>query len=47
MALMDLGAVNGGLINILVTTTETADKENWHDGDVAIGFRRWIDSNVT
>ena len=24
---------------------ETADKENWHDGDVAIGFRRWIESN--
>ena len=22
---------------------ETADKENWHDGDVAIGFRRWIE----
>lgn len=25
---------------------ETADKENWHDGDVAIGFRRWIESNT-
>tara|TARA_R110002051_G_scaffold18344_1_gene53082 strand:- start:1616 stop:1816 length:201 start_codon:yes stop_codon:yes gene_type:complete len=24
---------------------ETADKENWHEGDVAIGFRRWIESN--
>ena len=24
---------------------ETADKENWHDGDVAIAFRRWIESN--
>jgi len=24
---------------------ETADKENWHDGYVAIGFRRWIESN--
>ena len=24
---------------------ETADEENWHDGDVAIGFRRWIESN--
>ena len=23
---------------------ETADKENWHDGDVAIAFRRWIES---
>ena len=22
---------------------ETADKENWHDGDVAIAFRRWIE----
>ena len=26
---------------------ETADKEDWHDGDIAIGFRRWIESNVT
>ena len=25
---------------------ETADEENWHDGDIAIGFRRWIESNV-
>ena len=24
---------------------ETADKELWHDGDVAIAFRRWIESN--
>jgi hypothetical protein len=24
---------------------ETADKENWHDGDVAIAFRRWIELN--
>lgn len=23
---------------------ETADKNNWHSGDVAIGFRRWIES---
>lgn len=23
---------------------ETADKENWHDGDVTIAFRRWIES---
>jgi hypothetical protein len=23
---------------------ETADKNNWHDGDVAIAFRRWIES---
>jgi len=22
---------------------ETADEENWHSGDVAIGFRRWIE----
>ena len=22
---------------------ETADSENWHDGDVAIAFRRWIE----
>ena len=20
-----------------------ADRENWHDGDVVIGFRRWIE----
>ncbi len=25
---------------------ETADEVNWHDGDIAIGFRRWIESNV-
>jgi len=25
---------------------ETADKKNWHDGDVAIAFRRWIESNT-
>lgn len=25
---------------------ETADPENWHSGDVAIAFRRWIESNV-
>lgn len=24
---------------------ETADKDNWHDGDVMIAFRRWIESN--
>ncbi len=23
---------------------ETADKDNWHSGDVAIAFRRWIES---
>ena len=23
---------------------ETADIENWHDGDVAIAFRRWIEN---
>jgi hypothetical protein len=22
-----------------------ADEENWHDGDVAISFRRWIELN--
>lgn len=26
---------------------ETADPDNWHDGDVAIGFRRWIESKIT
>ncbi len=25
---------------------ETADEVNWHDGDIVIGFRRWIESNV-
>ena len=25
---------------------ETADPINWHSGDVSIGFRRWIESNV-
>ena len=24
---------------------ETADEDNWHDGDIVIGFRRWIESN--
>ena len=23
---------------------ETADKENWNDADVVIGFRRWIEA---
>ncbi len=23
---------------------DSADQENWHDGDVAIAFRRWIES---
>lgn len=23
---------------------ETADKDNWNDSDVVIGFRRWIES---
>ena len=22
----------------------SADKDNWHDGDVSIAFRRWIES---
>lgn len=25
---------------------ETADPENWSEGDIVIGFRRWIESNV-
>jgi len=25
---------------------ETADPENWHDGDVAIAFRRWIEAQA-
>jgi len=24
---------------------ETADPDKWHDGDVAIAFRRWIESH--
>ena len=26
---------------------ETADPETWHDGDVAIAFRRWIENQST
>jgi len=25
---------------------ETSDTNNWHDGDVSISFRRWIESNT-
>ena len=25
---------------------ETAEGENWHDGDILIGFMRWIESNI-
>lgn len=25
---------------------ETADPEKWHDGDVAIAFRRWIEAQT-
>jgi len=25
---------------------ECADPENWHSGDVAIAFRRWIEKDV-
>lgn len=25
---------------------EVADAENWHSGDVVIGFRRWIESRI-
>jgi len=25
---------------------ETADPEDWHSGDVAIAFRRWMESNA-
>jgi hypothetical protein len=32
---------------VLNDVNETADKENWHDGDVAIAFRRWIESNIS
>lgn len=24
---------------------KTSDKKNWNDGDVAFGFREWIESN--
>jgi len=30
---------------IVEDVEETADKENWHDGDVTIAFRRWIELN--
>ena len=29
---------------VLEDVEAAADKENWHDGDVAIAFRRWIES---
>ena len=25
---------------------DSADRENWHEGDVVIGFRRWIESQA-
>ena len=25
----------------------SADKENWHNEDVSIAFRRWIESNTS
>lgn len=25
---------------------ESGDKDNWHSGDVAISFRRWIESKT-
>jgi hypothetical protein len=28
---------------IINDVEETADKINWHDGDVTIAFRRWIE----
>ncbi len=29
---------------IFIDVCETADPEKWHDGDIAIAFRRWIES---
>ena len=28
---------------VIEDVEETADNENWNDGDVAISFRRWIE----
>ena len=30
---------------VIEDVEDAADKENWHDGDVAIAFRRWIELN--
>jgi len=36
----------GRILDFVVEDVEeTADKENWHDGDVAIAFIRWIELN--
>jgi hypothetical protein len=29
---------------VIEDVEETADKKNFHDGDVAIAFRRWIEN---
>tara|TARA_Y100001963_G_C6763837_1_gene441124 strand:- start:239 stop:421 length:183 start_codon:yes stop_codon:yes gene_type:complete len=29
---------------VIEDVQSSADKENWHDGDVAIAFRRWMES---
>jgi len=31
---------------IINDVNDTADPENWHSGDVAIAFRRWIESKA-
>ena len=31
---------------VLEDVNDTADPKEWHTGDVAIGFRRWIESNA-
>ena len=34
------------ILDFVVEDVEaSADEENWHDGDVAISFRRWIELN--
>jgi hypothetical protein len=31
---------------VFVDVKETADPVDWHDGDVAIAFRRWIEAQA-
>lgn len=31
---------------IVEDVKENADKENWNDADVVIGFRRWIEAQT-
>jgi hypothetical protein len=31
---------------VVEDVNDTADADNWHDGDVAIAFRRWIEAQA-